>query len=68
MGHRLRKSLDGLKQSLHVWYCSFTEFVIWIGLGAPGDNGGLLVIEDHDIVIAAVTLHVDNLHMIANER
>jgi len=64
---RLRKSLYGLKQSLHVWYGTFKEFVISIGFVASRVDGGLFVLEDHGIVVAAVVLYVDDLLIIANE-
>jgi hypothetical protein len=66
---RLRKSLYGLKQSSHVWYGTFQDFVISIGFEASRVDGGLLVLhnKDHDIVVAAVILYVDDLLIIANE-
>jgi len=63
----LRKSLYGLKQSSHVWYGTFKDFVISIGFVASLVNGGLFVLEDHGIVVAAVVLYVDYLLIIANE-
>ena len=67
---RLRKSLYGLKQSSHIWYGTFKEFVISIGFVASRVDGGLFVLHDkegHRIVIAAVVLYVDDLLIIANE-
>jgi hypothetical protein len=64
---RLRKSLYGLKQSSHVWYGTFKEFVISIGFVASRVDGGLFVLEDQGTVVAAVVLYVDDLHIIANE-
>ena len=66
---RLRKSLYGLKQSSHVWYGTFKDFVISIGFLASRVDGGLFVLHDKDqgLVIAAVVLYVDNLLIIANK-
>jgi hypothetical protein len=66
---RLRKSLDGLKQSSHVWYGTFKAFVISIGFEASRVDGGLFVLhnKDQDIVVAAVILYVDDFLMISNE-
>jgi hypothetical protein len=67
---RLRKSLYGLKQSSHVWYGTFKDFVISIGFVASRVDGGLFVLHDkehHGIVVAAVVLYVDDLLIIANE-
>jgi len=64
---RLRKSLYGLKQSSHVWYGTFKDCVISIALVASRVDGGLFVLEDHGIVVAAVVLYVDDLLIIANE-
>ena len=66
---RLRKSLCGLKQSSHVWYGTFKDFVISIGVVASRVDGGLVVLhaKDQDIVVATVVLYVDDLLIIANE-
>jgi hypothetical protein len=66
---RLRKSLYGLKQSSHVWYGTFKDFVISIGFEAFRVDGGLFVLhnKDQDIIVAAVVLYVDDLLIIANE-
>ena len=67
---RLRKSLYGLKQSSHVCYGTFQDFVISIGFVASRVDGGLFVLhdkEDHGIVIATVVLYIDDLLIIANE-
>jgi len=66
---RLRKSLYGLKQSLHVWYSTCKDFVISIGFVASRVNGGLFVLHDQDqgIVVAAVILYIDDLLLIANK-
>jgi len=67
---RLRKSLHSLKQSSHVWYSTYKDFVISIGFVASRVDGGLFVLhdkEDHGIVVAAVILYVDDLLIIANE-
>jgi len=64
---RLRKSLHGLKQSLHVWYGIFKEFVMSIGFLAPRVNGSRFELEDQGIVIATVVLYVDDVLIIANE-
>jgi hypothetical protein len=66
---RLRRSLYGLKQSSHVWYSTFKDFVISIGFVASRVDGGLFVLHDKDqgIVAAAVVLYVDDLLIIANE-
>jgi len=65
----LRKSLYGLKQSSHVWYGTFKEFVISIGVVGSRRNGGLFVLHDKDqgIFVAAVVLYVDDLLIINNE-
>jgi len=63
----LRKSLYGLKQSSHVWYGTFTVFVISIGFVASCVDGGLFVLEDQGTVVAAVVLYVEDLLIIANE-
>ena len=67
---RLRKSFYGLKQSSHVWYSTFKDFVISIGFEASGVDGGLFVlhdIEDHGMVVAAVVLYVDDLLISSNK-
>ena len=64
---RFRKSLYGLKQSSHVSYGTFKEFVISIGFVASRVEGRPFVLEDQGIVIAAVVLYVDDLLIIANE-
>jgi hypothetical protein len=59
-----------MKQSSHMWYCTFKDFVILIGFVASRVNGGLFVLdvkEDHSIVVTAVVLFVDHLVVIANE-
>jgi len=43
---RLRKSLYGLKQSSHVWYGTFEDFVISIGFVASLADGGLFVLHN----------------------
>jgi len=63
----LRKSIYGLKQSSHVWYGTFKGCVISIRFVAPRVDGGLFVLEDQGIVVAAVVLYVDDLLIIANE-
>jgi hypothetical protein len=66
----LRKSFYGLKQSSHVWYGTFKDFVSSIGFVASRANGGLFVLhgrEDHGIVIPTVVLYVDDLLIIANQ-
>ena len=65
----LRKSLYGLKQSLHFWYGTFKDFVMSIGFEASHVDRTLFVLhdkEDHGIVVAAVVLYVDDLLIIAN--
>ena len=64
---RSRKSLYGLKQSSHVWYGTFMDFVISIAFVVSNVDGGLFVIEDQGTVVAAVVLYVDDFHFIANE-
>jgi len=67
---RLGKSLYGLKQSLHVWYGTFKDFVISIGFITSCGDGELFVLhgmEDHSLVIAAVVMYVDDLLISANE-
>jgi hypothetical protein len=65
----LRKSLYGLKQYSHVWYGTFKDLVISIGLVTSCVDGGLLVLHDknQDIVVAAVVLYVDDLLIIPIE-
>jgi len=66
---RLRKSLYGLKQSSHVWYGTFKDFMISIGFDASRVDQGLFVLHDMDqgTVVAAAVLYVDDLLIIANE-
>jgi len=65
---RLRKSLYGLKQSSHVWYGTFKDFVISIGFVASRVDGRLFVLHNKDQdIVAAVVLYVDDLLIIANE-
>ena len=66
---RLRKSLYGLKQSSHVWYGNFKDFVISIGFEALRVDGGMFVLHNKDqaLVVAAVVLYVDDLRIIANK-
>jgi hypothetical protein len=45
---RLRKSRYGLKQSSHVWYGTFKDFVISIGFVASRVEGGLFVLHNKD--------------------
>jgi hypothetical protein len=51
-----RKSLYGLKQSSHIWYSTFQDFMISIAFVASRMDGGLFVLHDKDqgIVVAAV--------------
>jgi len=48
MVFRLRKSLDGLKQSSHGTYGTFQDFVISIGYVASRIDGGLFKLDDKD--------------------
>jgi len=65
---RLGKSLYGLKQSSHVWYGTFEDFVISIGFGASLVDGGLFVLRNKDQdIFAAVVPYVDDLLIIGNE-
>jgi len=66
---RLRKSLYGLKQSSHVWYGTFKDFVISIGFVASRVDRALFVLhdKDQDIVVAADVLYGDDLLIIPNE-
>jgi hypothetical protein len=64
---RLEKSLYGLKQSSHISYGTFKEFVISIGFVASHVDGGIFELEDHGIIVAAGVLYVDDLLIIANE-
>ena len=65
---RLRKSLYGLKQSSHVWYGTFTDFVISIGFVASRVDRGPFVLHNKDQdIVAAVILQVNDLLIIANE-
>jgi hypothetical protein len=66
MVRSLRMSLYGQKQYSHVWYGTFKEFVISIGLVALCVEGGLFVLEDHCAIVTAVVLYIDYLHIIAN--
>jgi hypothetical protein len=65
----LKKSLNGLKQSSHVGYGIFKDFVISFGFQASLVDGGLFVLhnKDQDIVVAAVVRYVDDLLIIADE-
>jgi len=53
---RLRTSLYGLKESSHVWYGTFKEFVIAIGFIASRVDGGMFLLDDQGTVVAAVVL------------
>jgi hypothetical protein len=66
---RLKKSLHGLKQSWHVGYSTFKNFVISIGFEASRVDRGLFVLHDthYGIVVAAVVLHIDDLLIISNQ-
>ena len=44
----LRKSLHGLKQSLHVWYGTFKDMMISTGFEPSRVEGGLYVLHDQD--------------------
>lgn len=66
----LRTSLFGLKQSPHVWYGTFHDFVISIASVASCVNGEVFVhhdVVDHRIVVDAVVLYVGDLLIIANK-
>jgi len=58
-----RRSLYGLKHSSHVWYATFKDLLIWIGLLAVQCNKGLFLHHNTDqcVAIAAVILYVDDL-------
>jgi hypothetical protein len=62
-----RKSLYGLKLSSYVWYGTVKDFMISIGFVASRVDGGLLVLEDQDTVVATGVLDFDDLLIIANE-
>jgi len=65
---RLRMSLYGLKQSSHVWYGTFKNFMISIGYMASCVDGRLFVLHDEDQdIVAAVVLYVDDLLIIGNK-
>jgi len=65
---RMRKSLYGLKQSSHVWYGTFKDFVISIGFVASPVNGGLFMLHNKDQdTVEAVVLYIDELLIIAND-
>jgi len=64
---RLRKSLYGLKQSSHLWYGTFNDFVGSIVFVASRVDGGLFVLHDQGALVAAVVLYVDHLLIIANQ-
>jgi len=63
----LRKSVHGLKQSSHVWYSTFNDFMKSIGVVGSCVDGELCVLEDRDKVISAVILYIDDLCITANE-
>jgi len=65
---RLRKSLYGLKQSSHVWYGTFKDFVITIRFVALRVDRGLFLLHNKDQdMVAAVVLYVDDLLIIATK-
>jgi len=66
---RLRQSHYGLKQSSHIGYGAFIDFVISMGFVASHVDRALLVLHNHDqdLVVAKVVLYVDDLLIIANE-
>jgi len=61
----LRQSLHRLRQSSHVWYCTFKDFVISIGFVASRLDARLFVLDNHGILMAALVLYVDDLLIIA---
>jgi hypothetical protein len=65
---RLSKSRYGLKQSSHVWYGTFKDFVILIGFVASRVEGGLFVLHNKDQhIVPVVVLYIHDLLIIANE-
>ena len=65
----LRKSLYGLKQSSHVWYGTFKDFVSSNGFRASRVDGGLFMLHDENqgTVVSTVILYVNDLLIIADE-
>jgi len=65
----LRKCLYGLKQSFHIWYGTFKDFLISIGFVASHFDAGLLVVsvKDKGTVVAMGVLYVNDIFIIANE-
>jgi len=64
MVRHLRKSLYGLKRSLHVWYGTFQNFVISIGFVASHVNWEVFVLGDQGSVVTAVIPYVIDLFII----
>jgi len=67
---RLRMSPHGLNPFSHDWSGTSKDFMISIGFVASPVDGGLFVlhdIEDHGILIATVSLYVDDLLIIASQ-
>lgn len=62
----LRKSLDCLKQSSYIMYGTFKDFMFSIGFMASCGDGGLLVLQDHGIIVACIVMSVDIRLIIAN--
>jgi hypothetical protein len=65
----MRKSLYGLKQSLHVWNGNLKDPAIWIGFMASPVDRRHFVLPDKDQyqVVALVILYVNGLLIIGNE-
>ena len=59
---RLRKSLYGLKQSPHVWYGTFKDFLVSIGFVPSRVDGGLFILRNASGEVDCVlVLFVDDL-------
>jgi len=62
-----RKSLSGMKQSLHSSYATFKDFLFMTGFVALCVHGGLFMHDDQGTVIEAGVAYVNDLIIIANE-
>ena len=65
---RLRTSAYELKQSSHVWYGTYKDFMISIGFVTSRVYGGLFVLNNNNQdIVSTVDLYVNDLLIIANE-